>query len=68
MSSAASERARRPRSLAARITLWYVAIFVAMFLGWAFAGEEVTRMTLVAAAVILAGVALITTTRRSIAA
>lgn len=29
MSSAASERIRRPRSLAARITLWYVAIFIA---------------------------------------
>ncbi len=49
-------------------TYAYVNPIVAMFLGWAFAGEEVTRMTLVAAAVILAGVALITTTKRSIAA
>jgi drug/metabolite transporter (DMT)-like permease len=34
---------------------------VAIILGWAFAGERLTGRTMVAAAVILGGVALITT-------
>ncbi len=42
-------------------TYAYVNPVVAVFLGWAFAGEEITARTLVAAAVILAGVAIITT-------
>jgi drug/metabolite transporter (DMT)-like permease len=41
----------------------YVNPVVAVFLGWAIAGEPVTPRTLVAAAVILAGVALITATQ-----
>jgi drug/metabolite transporter (DMT)-like permease len=41
-------------------TYAYVNPVVAVFLGWAFAGEEITARTLVAAAVILAGVAIIT--------
>jgi drug/metabolite transporter (DMT)-like permease len=41
-------------------TYAYVNPVVAVFLGWAFAGEEMTARTLVAAAVILAGVAIIT--------
>ncbi len=41
-------------------TYAYVNPVVAVFLGWAFAGEEITTLTLVAAAVILAGVAIIT--------
>ena len=41
-------------------TYAYVNPVVAVFLGWAFAGEEVTARTLIAAAVILAGVAIIT--------
>lgn len=41
-------------------TYAYVNPVVAVFLGWAFAGEEVTARTLVGAAVILAGVAIIT--------
>jgi drug/metabolite transporter (DMT)-like permease len=40
-------------------TYAYVNPVVAVFLGWALAGEPITRGTLVAAAVILAGVALI---------
>jgi drug/metabolite transporter (DMT)-like permease len=41
-------------------TYAYVNPVVAVFLGWAFAGEAITVRTLVAAAVILAGVAIIT--------
>jgi drug/metabolite transporter (DMT)-like permease len=41
-------------------TYAYVNPIVAVFLGWAFAGEEITARTLVAAGVILAGVAIIT--------
>jgi drug/metabolite transporter (DMT)-like permease len=40
-------------------TYAYVNPLVAVFLGWAVAGEPITRGTLTAAAVILAGVALI---------
>jgi drug/metabolite transporter (DMT)-like permease len=40
-------------------TYAYVNPLVAVFLGWAVAGEPITRGTLIAAAVILAGVALI---------
>lgn len=42
-------------------TYAYVNPVVAVLLGWAFAGEPLTAGTLVAAAVILTGVALITT-------
>lgn len=42
-------------------TYAYVNPVVAVFLGWAFAGEPITRTTLIAAAVILTGVALIST-------
>lgn len=41
-------------------TYAYVNPVVAVFLGWALAGEPVTGMTVVAAAVIVTGVALIT--------
>ena len=41
-------------------TYAYVNPVVAVFLGWAFAGEPLTAGTLLSAAVILAGVALIT--------
>jgi drug/metabolite transporter (DMT)-like permease len=41
-------------------TYAYVNPIVAVFLGWAFASEPITVRTLVAAAVILAGVAIIT--------
>jgi drug/metabolite transporter (DMT)-like permease len=41
-------------------TYAYVNPVVAVFLGWALAGEPVTMRTLVAAAIILGGVALIT--------
>jgi drug/metabolite transporter (DMT)-like permease len=41
-------------------TYAYVNPLVAVFLGWAIAGESVTGRTLAAAAVILAGVAMIT--------
>jgi drug/metabolite transporter (DMT)-like permease len=44
-------------------TYAYVNPVVAVLLGWAFAGEPVTARTLVAAAVILAGVAIITVAR-----
>jgi drug/metabolite transporter (DMT)-like permease len=40
-------------------TYAYVNPVVAVFLGWAFAGEPITRGTMIAAAVILTGVALI---------
>lgn len=45
-------------------TYAYVNPLVAVFLGWAIAGEAVTLRTLAAAAVILAGVAMITLVRR----
>jgi drug/metabolite transporter (DMT)-like permease len=45
-------------------TYAYVNPLVAVFLGWAIAGEAVTLRTLAAAAVILAGVAIITLVRR----
>jgi drug/metabolite transporter (DMT)-like permease len=41
-------------------TYAYVNPVVAVLLGWAFAGEAITARTLIAAAVILAGVAIIT--------
>jgi drug/metabolite transporter (DMT)-like permease len=41
-------------------TYAYVNPVVAVFLGWALAGEPVTMRTLVAAAIILGGVAMIT--------
>ncbi|MEP6689522.1 MAG: drug/metabolite exporter YedA [Gemmatimonadaceae bacterium] len=44
-------------------TYAYVNPVVAVFLGWAFANEPVTTRTLAAAAVILAGVAMITISR-----
>jgi drug/metabolite transporter (DMT)-like permease len=44
-------------------TYAYVNPVVAVLLGWAFAGEPVTTRTLVAAAVILGGVAIITLAR-----
>jgi drug/metabolite transporter (DMT)-like permease len=44
-------------------TYAYVNPVVAVLLGWAFASEPITARTLVAAAVILAGVAIITITR-----
>lgn len=44
-------------------TYAYVNPVVAVFLGWALAGEPITRGTLIAAAVILAGVALISSTQ-----
>ena len=44
-------------------TYAYVNPVVAVLLGWAFAGEPVTARTLLAAAVILAGVAIITVAR-----
>jgi drug/metabolite transporter (DMT)-like permease len=44
-------------------TYAYVNPVVAVFLGWAFAGESITLRTIVAAAVILGGVAVITISR-----
>jgi drug/metabolite transporter (DMT)-like permease len=41
-------------------TYAYVNPIVAMFLGWLLAGEEMTARVLIAAAIVLAGVALIT--------
>jgi drug/metabolite transporter (DMT)-like permease len=41
-------------------TYAYVNPIVAMFLGWAVAGEEMSARVLIAAAIVLAGVALIT--------
>jgi drug/metabolite transporter (DMT)-like permease len=46
-------------------TYAYVNPVVALVLGWAFAGEELTARTLIAAAVILASVGLIVTYRRA---
>lgn len=50
-------------SAAKAATYAYVNPVVAVLLGWAFANEPVTARTLVAAAVILAGVAMITVAR-----
>jgi drug/metabolite transporter (DMT)-like permease len=46
-------------------TYAYVNPVVALLLGWAIAGESITRRTLVAAAIILGGVALITIARQA---
>jgi drug/metabolite transporter (DMT)-like permease len=52
-------------STPARVSTYaYVNPLVAMLLGWALAGEPLTPRTLVAAAVIVAGVVLITRSRR----
>lgn len=45
-------------------TYAYVNPVVAMFLGWAFAGERITLRTFVAAAVIIAAVVLVITARQ----
>ena len=46
-------------------TYAYVNPVIAVFLGWAFAGEQLTVRTAVAAAIIIGAVALITTARSS---
>jgi len=46
-------------------TYAYVNPVVAMFLGWVFAGEKLTGQSLLAAAIIIAGVVLITTQRKA---
>ena len=46
-------------------TYAYVNPVVALFLGWAFAGEQLSARTVVASAIIVAAVALITTARGS---
>ena len=46
-------------------TYAYVNPLVAVFLGWAIAGESVTTRTLAAAAIILTGVAMITASQGS---
>lgn len=48
-------------TLAAASTYAYVNPIVAVFLGWALGGETITTRTLVAAAVIIAGVVMIST-------
>lgn len=48
-------------SAAKAATYAYVNPLIAVLLGWAFAGEPITMRTLTAAAIILAGVAIITT-------
>lgn len=50
-------------NLALVSTYAYVNPVVAVFLGWAFASEQLTPMTLIAAAVIVAAVVIITTFR-----
>lgn len=50
-------------SAAKAATYAYVNPVIAVLLGWAFAGEPIGVRTLVAAAIILAGVAIITTTQ-----
>ena len=52
-------------SAAKAATYAYVNPVVAVFLGWAIGHESVTSRTIVAAAIILAGVAIITITRES---
>ncbi len=52
---------------AAKVSTYaYVNPVIAVFLGWAFAGEVVTGRTIGAAAVIVAGVAIITITRSEV--
>jgi drug/metabolite transporter (DMT)-like permease len=46
-------------------TYAYVNPVVAVFLGWALAGEELSLRTMIAAAIIIAAVAIITTARSS---
>ena len=49
-------------STPARVSTYaYVNPVVAVFLGWLFAGEQLTRARMAAAAIIVAGVALIVT-------
>jgi drug/metabolite transporter (DMT)-like permease len=51
---------------ASRVSTYaYVNPVVAVFLGWALAGEPLTLRTIVAAAIIIGAVALITTARKS---
>jgi drug/metabolite transporter (DMT)-like permease len=52
-------------SAAKASTYAYVNPIIAVLLGWAFANESISMRTIVAAAVILAGVALITTLQSS---
>jgi drug/metabolite transporter (DMT)-like permease len=52
-------------SAAKAATYAYVNPVIAVLLGWAFANEPIGARTLVAAAVILAGVAIITATQGS---
>jgi drug/metabolite transporter (DMT)-like permease len=53
-------------STPARVSTYaYVNPVVALFLGWAFAGERLSARTAVASAIIIAAVALITTARTS---
>ena len=49
-------------------TYAYVNPVVAVFLGWAFAGEPVSGRTLIAAAIIIGAVAIITTSRTRVPA
>jgi drug/metabolite transporter (DMT)-like permease len=52
-------------STPARVSTYaYINPVVAVFLGWGFAGEALTTRMLIAAAVIVSGVALITLVRR----
>ena len=52
---------------AARVSTYaYVNPVVAVFLGWAIAGEPITLRTLIAAAIIIGAVAMITTARSSL--
>ena len=61
---ATSSRPRRQWVIGvAAASLGALGVVVAVLLGWAFANEPVTSRTLVAAAVILAGVAIITAAR-----
>jgi drug/metabolite transporter (DMT)-like permease len=51
---------------AARVATYaYVNPLVAVFLGWALAGESLSARTAIAAAIIIGAVALITTARSS---
>jgi drug/metabolite transporter (DMT)-like permease len=51
----------------ARVSTYaYVNPVVAVFLGWAIAGEELSLRTVIAAAIIIAAVAMITTARSSL--
>ena len=55
-----------PHQPASRVATYaYVNPVVAVFLGWAIAGEPLTVRTLIAAAIIIGAVALITTARSS---